>query len=137
MPEMHEHHDLKPVAACLHRAIDAYPGTQRELARRVGFESPHFLSMLKHGETRLPMKWVIAVARELNIDPGYLLRLVLAQDLPDELGVIEEIFGLVVSANEQRIILALRKVVDDKDPGFEPEPLEGFLRALAAMGWLG
>lgn len=119
MPEMYEHPDLTPVAAFLHKAIDASGKTQRQIAQESGFRSPNFLSMLKHGAAKFPLEKVLPTAKSLRVDPAQLMRLVLEQYCPRYLHTIEEIFGLVISQNEKHLVLTIRRLTYNGDPAFD------------------
>ena len=97
MPKMHQHLELTPLAAFLHKAIDRSGKTQKQLAKEMGFQSQNMISMLKHDAAPFPIERVIEAAIALNVDAGHLLRLVLEQWWPRRLPVIEEIFGIVAS----------------------------------------
>jgi len=45
---------------------------QREVARACGFLRPNIVSMIKSGETRLPLERLGAMARILDVDPAAL-----------------------------------------------------------------
>jgi transcriptional regulator with XRE-family HTH domain len=64
--------------------LNVYTGTktQTEIAKAVGFNSPNMLSMIKTGKTKLPLKRVAALSRELSIPIEELFLLVLDQNYP-------------------------------------------------------
>src|ERR1700712_1531836 len=108
---MREHKgDLTPVAEFLHKAIDKSEKTQRQLAKEIGFTSPNMLAMVKHATTKFPIERVIPTAKALEVDPGRLMYLVLQQYWPKHMDVIEDVFGLVVSANEKHLIVSVRRL---------------------------
>ncbi len=124
---MYEHPDLTPIAAFLHKAIDASGKTQRQIAQESGFRSPNFLSMVKHGVTKFPLEKVLPMAKSLRVDPAHLMRLALEQYWPRYLHTIQDIVGLVVSANEKNLILRIRKFTRNADPAFEEEDVRKLL----------
>jgi len=101
-------HANSALARFLERRIDELRGlrSQREIAAAAGFKRPNVLSMLKTGETLVPVDRISALARALDVDPVHLLRLRF-QDPSSELGpVIAEITGRhMASANERLILL--------------------------------
>jgi transcriptional regulator with XRE-family HTH domain len=130
MPELYEHTNLTSIAAYLHHLIDVSGKTQREIAKEVGFERQNMISMLKHGDTKVPLDKIPALARALDADPAHLLRLALEQYWPEWKKVINEIFGGVVSKNEITLLLAIRKATLDRDPEFSPSQI---IAAVAAL----
>jgi len=103
--------------------------TQAELAKAVGIKTPNFVSMIATGRSKLPIARVPAVADALGVSRTYLMRLVLGQDHPELLAVMEEVFGHMVSANEFSIIQYIREVSDYTDPGLGSERVRELLAA--------
>ena len=62
-----------PVAKILRDAIQASELTQREIAARAGFKHSNIISMLKSGETRIPLDRIPALAAVLGLDQQMLL----------------------------------------------------------------
>lgn len=48
--------------------------TQREIAREAGFVRPNVLTMIKRGQTKVPLARVGALARALETDPLMLMK---------------------------------------------------------------
>lgn len=91
--------------------------TQADIAREAGFRSANILSMMKSGETKLPLDRVPALARALAADPRLLLRMALQQiGLEGTRDAMDEIIGTVLSANELGWIQAIREISNDRDP---------------------
>lgn len=72
-------HSETRLAKFISKRIDELKGTkaQVEIATQAGFTNPNFLSMLKAGSSKLPIDRVPDMARALDADPAYLLRLTL------------------------------------------------------------
>jgi len=108
------------VAAYLSRRIDELRGvkTQREIAAEAGFTKPNVVSMLKTGETKLPIDRIPALARALDADPAHLFRLALQDYWPELRSRVSEIFGRrMATANEEAIFLTKwRTFTSDLDP---------------------
>lgn len=97
--------------------------TQTQIAREVGFERPNFVSMLKTGRSKIPLDKVPALAKSLDVDPAYLLWMCLRQYHPALLRVIQDTMGRIVTANEFRVVEALREVWGDSVPHFDETEL--------------
>lgn len=63
---MRTRHD---VARRLTNLIDASGKTQREIAHEAGFASQNIISMIKSGDTKVPLNRVPALAKALGVEP--------------------------------------------------------------------
>lgn len=130
MADIFEHRGLSSIAMLLHVKIDESSKTQREIAKEIGYENPNVLSMMKHGDAKVPFEKVPALAKALNVDPGHLMRLAIEQYWPGLLDVIKRIFGNIVSENEMTLVSELRKAFHDTDPTFSTAQLEAVIALL-------
>lgn len=91
--------------------------SQAEIAEIAGFTSPNMMSMLKSGSTKLAIDRVPALAKALECDPGYLLRLSLEQaEGATAATAIFDILGPAISENERQWIAEIRDASGDTDP---------------------
>ena len=91
--------------------------SQAEIAEIAGFTSPNVISMLKSGATKLALDRVPALAKALECDPAYLLRLALEQAEGNTAATaIFEILGPGISENERAWIAEIRDASGDTDP---------------------
>src|SRR4051812_20486919 len=92
--------------------------TQREIAAEAGFKRSNIVSMLKRGETKVPLERIAALARALDADPAHLFRLGMIDLWPELAGVIDEIFGRQMSSHNEHAILLMkwRVASADSDP---------------------
>lgn len=130
MPELHEHMNISAIAAFLHIKLGESSKTQREIAKEIGYDNPNVLSMMKHGQTKVPFEKVPALAKALGVDVGYLMLLSVEQHWPGMLDLIKRIFGHVVSENEMALIASLRKASCGTDPAFPLAQLEAAVALL-------
>lgn len=124
-----------PTAAKLAAAIEASELTQREIADRVGFKHANIISMLKSGETRVPLDRIPALANTLGVDEREFLLLAIAEYHPGVHEVLVDVLGLPLSDAELGILTmfrmaSLRDEIEVEGP-FK-QALEGLLE-LAAM----
>lgn len=90
---------------------------QKDIAREAGFRSANMLSMLKNGDSKLPLDRVPDLAAALETDPRLLLGMALEQDgLETTNSAIRAILGLVVTTNEIAWIEELRDASGRADP---------------------
>jgi transcriptional regulator with XRE-family HTH domain len=91
--------------------------SQIEIAIDSGFVSVNMLSMLKKGSSKLPIDRVPSLARALEVDPAYLLRLTLEQAKGDTIAqALVEIMGTPVTGNELGWLQEIRSASDHTDP---------------------
>lgn len=103
------------VAEFIDWAIKRSGKTQRELAREIGFDRPNIVSMIKTGETKLPLDRVPAVAQALEVDPAYLMRLALCEYEPELFAIIIHHVGKPLTRNEQAIVECYRRIAPHDD----------------------
>lgn len=77
------------VAEYLTLMIEASNKLQSEIAKEVGFEKPNVITMIKKGQTKLPLAKVGPMARSLGIDPLFLFGMVMKEYAPDTWDAIE------------------------------------------------
>jgi len=86
------------------------------LATAMGYESVRVIEMFKSGQMRVPFNKVPPLADVLDIEPGSLMRRLLADADPDLLHAIEQCLGVLnLSDGEQKLIRAVRRVSPGKD----------------------
>lgn len=94
--------------------------TDQELATALGYESTKVIEMFRTGQMRVPLNKVPPLASALNIEPGVLMRRLLADVDPDLLDAIEHCLGAICLSNgERKLIEAIRKA----NRGAEPVPI--------------
>jgi transcriptional regulator with XRE-family HTH domain len=123
------------VAEYLDRQISKSRKSQIEIARVCGFETPNMITMLKQGRTKLPLAKVGPMARALEVDPAYLLRLALREYLPETYAAIETVMSpALLTENEMGIINAFRRLTLFSDPGAQVLTRHGIV-AIVPEGW--
>lgn len=91
--------------------------SQSEIATEAGFPNPNMVTMIKQGASKLALDRVPSMARALDCDPAYLLRLALEQTEGDTAALaLVEIFGTPVTANEMGWLQEIRAASDNSDP---------------------
>ena len=91
--------------------------TQSEIAAQAGFINPNMITMIKQGKTNAALDRIPALARALECDPAYLMRLALEQAVGQTAAAaVTEIFGTPVTENERGWIEAIRVASDNSDP---------------------
>ncbi|WP_425044639.1 XRE family transcriptional regulator [Primorskyibacter sp. S87] len=91
--------------------------SQLQIASEAGFPNPNMVTMIKNGTSKLALDRVPSMARALECDPAYLMRLALEQAVGDTSAqAIVEIFGTPVTANELGWLQEIRDAADHSDP---------------------
>ena len=93
-----------PTALHLFNAIERSPKTQREIAKEAGFTTPNVLSMMKSGETKVPVQRIPALARALDISPGVFINIALQEYHPELHTVLSAHYGIGLSRPEQVLL---------------------------------
>jgi transcriptional regulator with XRE-family HTH domain len=84
--------------------------TQAEIAKECGFDKPNVITMIKQGKTKVPVNKIATMAKALEVDPVFFLKLTLSEYMPDLLDIITAITGQqVVTNNEIEFIEVIRK----------------------------
>lgn len=95
----------------------AHRKTQAEIATEAGFQNANMLSILKAGKSKIPLYRVPSLAKALEADPGYVMRLALDQAVGVTAAkAITDIFGAPVSVNERGWLDEIRAASDNSDP---------------------
>lgn len=112
---------LPPLAEYVSKQIDALSGhkKQAEIAKDAGFEQPNMMSMIKTGKTRLALNRVPSLAKAINVDPIYLMRIWFHEYEPEILEFIERMIRLMSTDNEVAIINFIREVSGDTNPALD------------------
>ena len=99
---------FSPTAMMLEKAIETSDLTQREIADRVGFRHANIISMLKSGDTRVPLNRIPALAQVLGMDEREFLILAIQEYHPGVHEVLVEVLGLPLSDAELGILTMFR-----------------------------
>lgn len=104
------------VAEYLSAQIALCEKSQRDIATEIGYENPNVVSMLKTGQTKVPMNKVGPLAKALGLDPVFVLRLTMQEYLPETWEAIESaVKGTLLTANELELIRMYREISDNTD----------------------
>ncbi|HBD91187.1 MAG TPA: transcriptional regulator [Gemmobacter sp.] len=91
--------------------------TQAEIASEAGFGNANMMTFLKNGRNKVPLDRVPSLAKALEVDPAYLMRLALDQAVGATAAkAITEIFGTPATENERGWLTELRDASGNTDP---------------------
>ena len=81
------------VAKFIGQQIERSGRLQEDIASDCGFVNRNMISMIKSGVTKLPLSKIGVLAKALDVDPAYLLRLALQEYMPEAWATFEGILG--------------------------------------------
>ena len=112
------HEDTQLTKYIERRVLELKPTkTQAEIAEQAGYVNQNMITMIKQGSTKVALDRVPALARALECDPAYLMRLALEQAIGrTAAAAVVEVFGDPVTMNERGWIDAIREASDNTDP---------------------
>lgn len=117
-------------AAFLDRAIEFSGKAQSEIAREAGFAKPNVLSMMKQGQTKVPIDRIPALAEACHVDPVHFLKLALQEYQPEIYDVLRETVGEPLTRNETELVIAYRLVCQDEEIEMEPQVTRAIIETL-------
>lgn len=83
--------------------------TQREIADQAGFAKANIITMIKNGDTKVPLEKIGKLAKALEVDPIFFYKMCLQEYLPGMWDELEKIFGQpALSQNEVEILEVIR-----------------------------
>lgn len=104
------------VAEYLAKKLSACGKTAQDIAGAIGHHNADAVRAFTQGTAKIPVNKIGPLARALEIDPVYFLRLVLSEYLPDVLVAIDDVLQFpMLTANERGLIDAYRKVSNGAD----------------------
>ncbi len=120
-------------AAFLARALEFSGKTQREIAREVGFSKPNILSMLKQGQSRVPIERIPALADACMVDAAYFLRIAIQEYHPTVYAMLINTIGEPLTENERDMVLAYRLIAPENQLEMTPMVTTAILDTLLAF----
>lgn len=125
------------VAEYLTKAIELSGKTQREVAREVGYDKPNVVSMMKQGQTKVPIEKAPLFAKACGVDPAFFLRLVLEEYHQPAWEMIRDTIGDPLTENERRLLAVYRRAAPNGDIEITPARADAILEALDASAEKG
>lgn len=103
--------EARTLSSLIQERQEVLAKTDAAIAVDIGLERPAAFTLMKMGDIRLPMTLVPALAMSIDVPPEKLLRLVMQEQAPGTLQVIDEVFNpLALTAEEKRLVLHCRKL---------------------------
>lgn len=111
------------VAEYLAHQLQVCEKTQKRIAEEIGYENANVITMMKLGQTKVPLEKVPALATALGVDPVHFLRIAMTEYAPENWKVIQDVLGFVVTEHERELVEVARSATRGTDPRFAPERL--------------
>jgi len=99
---------ISPTAEFLKRALDQAPLTQREVADRAGLPTPNVHSMMKNGDTKVPLSRIPDLARACEVNPATFIKIAMKEYHPEAWVILEDIFNGCLTPAEEDLMLLFR-----------------------------
>lgn len=121
------------VAEFLSAQIDLSEKSQKQIATEVGFPKPNMITMLKKGESKVPMAKIPSIAEALGIDKLHFYRMVMEEYEPGIWNLLQEsiLKQPIITDNELSILTLFRdfnladmKIEADEDKAILLEALQ-------------
>lgn len=107
-------------AQYLARALEFSGRSQREVAQRAGFAKPNIISMMKKGETRIPIDRIPSLARACGVDPVPFIRTAMAEYEPRAWDAITGVLGAPLTRDEEVLLDAYDEAREGRDLDLSP-----------------
>lgn len=120
---------LPRITDYLTQQIELCGRQQKDIAADLGIKSANTITMFKMGRTPVPLARVPALAKALNVDAGYFLRLWFNEYMPELLPFFEKALRIGVTENEMEIIEFIREVSSDTNPMLDENRRTGLRQA--------
>lgn len=123
------------VAAFIAAAIEKSSKTQLEISAEAGFPRSSVLSMIKQGQTKMPLARIPQMARALDVDPVEFFRLAMAEYMPELLRICDDIYGNPqLSEAEAALLQRLRSRLGERELQWTPTVQQALERFLLDIG---
>lgn len=121
------------IANLIARRIDdlSQKKSQRQIASEIGYDRPNMLSMIKTGDSRVPLEKIPILARVLDIDLVLLLRMAFESYWPDTAAVFAESGVQILTDSERELVKHARDCTGDRVPHLTPEKIEQLKKLLS------
>lgn len=91
--------------------------SQAAIASEAGYVNQNMITMIKQGSSKVALDRVPALARALEADPAFVMRLALEQAISQTAAeAVLEVLGEPVTANEIGWLQAIREASNNTDP---------------------
>lgn len=131
---MMSEHGSSKVAAFIAAAIERSDKTQLEISAEAGFPRSSVLSMIKQGQTKMPLARIPQMARALDVDPVEFFRLAMAEYMPELLRICDDVYNQPqLSDAEAELLRQLRTRLDGKALRLTPRTAQALARFVETL----
>jgi transcriptional regulator with XRE-family HTH domain len=97
-----------PTALYLDRAVAFSELNQREIADKAGFPKPNIISMMKQGETKVPIDRIPALAEACGVNADEFVATAMKEYQPEVWKVLQGSLGTYLSPQEMDLVMTYR-----------------------------
>lgn len=120
------------VAQYIAAAIEKSGKTQLEISAAAGFPRSSVLSMIKQGQTKMPLARIPQMARALGVDQVEFFRLAMGEYMPELLRICDEMYQREqLSEGEAALLRQIRSVTGGRGLEMNPKVRQALARFLA------
>ena len=121
------------LAEYINTQIELCGKTQKQIAEESGFPKPNMITMIKKGDSNLPLARIPAFAKSIGVDQFFLFRMTMEEYHPDIWDSISQVMasGSAFTENELNALSAIKKanvtnikLVDEEDERILAEAFE-------------
>lgn len=113
---------VSTVAAFVTNRLKEIGKSQKQVATECGFDNANVVTMLKQGLTKIPLGRITAIARALEVDATFLMRLTMREYQPDLWSELERSLAApMLSSHERELIEKVRAANAGGDPAYKVE----------------
>ncbi len=99
------------VAERFAQLVDSSDYSRDEISKKIGFKSPNIVTMIKKGDTKLPVNRIPRIAQVFNIDPAELFKQVMLEYEPEKYDAIIKCVGDAITKKERKVLNSLYEAV--------------------------
>ena len=121
-----------PTARFLADAIEHSGKSQREISQELGFSKPNFVSMMKTGESGVPIDRIPDIARVCGVDERQFLVTALMEYHPRLWDTLQRLYPAYISPGARQWLIAWLTWLEDTDITMDEELWADAIAALQA-----
>jgi len=104
---------IMPVADRFAQLVDSSGYSRDEISKKIGFKNPNNVTMIKKGNTKLPVNRIPRIAQVFNIDPAELFKQVMLEYEPEKYDAIIKCVGDAITKKERKVLNALYETIGE------------------------
>jgi len=95
------------------RLVDSSSLSRDEISKKIGFKNANNITMIKKGNTKLPVNRIPRIAQVFNIDPAELFKQVMKEYEPEKYDAINKCVGDFITKQERKVLNAVYEAMGE------------------------